>query len=113
MKNKIFLIIIILFVLHLLFRLFSYKDDYLTKYDANYWKERYLHSQWVVPNSKESIGDDGLYAYAGWEYIHGRDPTTLNAEMPPFGKYVIGLCEVIFNNQNIFALLSGALVLTI
>lgn len=111
MRKKITILLILLFFLQLLFRLYQYRDNYLTKFDAQYWKTRYLHSQWVVPNSKESIGDDGLYAYVGWEYIHGADPSLLNAELPPFGKCLIGLSEIIFANQNIFALLSGILVL--
>ncbi|MBU4099579.1 hypothetical protein KJ980_08100 [Patescibacteria group bacterium] len=111
MKSKLLILLLLLFFLQLLFRVYQYRDNYLTKFDAQYWKQRYLHSQWVVPNSKESVGDDGLYAYAGWEYIHGADPSLLNAETPPFGKYMIGLSEIIFGNQNIFALLSGMLVL--
>lgn len=111
MKSKLFILLFLIFFLQLLFRIYQFRDNYLTRFDAQYWKTRYLHSQWVVPDSKESIGDDGLYAYVGWEYIHGRDPSLLNAEMPPFGKYMIGLSEIIFSNQNIFALLSGLLVL--
>lgn len=111
MRNKIFIILLAIFILQFLFRIYQYKDNYLTRFDAQYWKTRYLHSQWVVPDSKESIGDDGLYAYAGWEYIHGKDPSLLNAETPPLGKYLIGISEIIFANQNIFALLSGILVL--
>ncbi len=111
MKHKLFIILLIIFLLQFLFRVYQYKDNYLTKFDAQYWKQRYLHSQWVVPNSRESIGDDGLYTYAGWEYIQGLDPSLLNAETPPFGKYLIGLSEIIFANQNTFALLNGLLVL--
>lgn len=111
MKRKLFIVLLILFFLHLGFRIFQYSGEYLTRYDAKYWEGRYLRSQWVVSDSKESIGDDGLYAYVGWEYIHGRDPTTLNAELPPLGKYLIGATTVIFGNQNIFALLSGVFVL--
>src|SRR5476649_1705287 len=106
MKKKIFIILIVLFLIQFFFRVYSYRSEYLQKYNAEYWKQRYLHSQWVVPNSKESIGDDGLYAYVSWEYINGRDPTTINAELPPFGKYVIGFFEVVFGNQNLFALFS-------
>jgi len=111
MRKKITILLIIIFSFQLLFRIYQYRDNYLSKFDAEYWKTRYLHSQWVVPDSKESVGDDGLYAYVGWEYIHGSDPSLLNAETPPFGKYLIGLSEIIFSNQNIFALLSGLLVL--
>ncbi len=111
MRKKLFIVLIIFFAAQLLFRIYNYRSVYLTPFSASYWQYRYLHSQWVVPNSQDSIGDDGLYTYAGWRYIHGSDPTLLNAELPPFGKYMIGLSEVIFRNQNIFSLFSGLFVL--
>lgn len=145
MRKKITILLIIIFSFQLLFKIYQYRDDYLNKFDAKYWKERYLNSQWstkpacadldphinpytcawddgwyqahkndpkAIYLKKNSIGDDGLYTYAGWEYIHGKDPSLLNPETPPFGKYMIGLSEIIFGNQNIFALLSGLLVLS-
>lgn len=61
-----------------------------------------------VPNytsqKRESIGDDGLYAYSGWEYVSGIDPTLLNPEIPPLGKYLIGFSILLFKNQNVFGL---------
>lgn len=144
MRKKITILVLIFFSLQLLFRVYQYRDNYLTKFDARYWKNRYENSQWSAksacgnpdphinpytcvwddswynahkddPNArylkKNPLGDDGLYTYAAWEYIHGQDPSLLNAETPPFGKYMIGLSEIIFGNQNIFALLSGILVL--
>lgn len=59
-------------------------------YDAEYWKTRYQQSQWFTPGSKHTIGDDGLYKYVGYELAYGRDPTTINAEMPPLAKSIIG-----------------------
>ncbi len=143
MKKKLFIVLLVIFFLHLGFRIFQYSGDYLSRYDADYWKDRVKNSQWgdrpacmltdqhinpktcawddnyyqlhkdepFVPYKEEPIGDDGLYAYAGWEYIHGLDPTSFNAEIPPLGKYVIGITTIIFGNQNIFALLSGIFVL--
>ncbi len=136
MKQKIFIFLILLFFLHLGFRIYSYRDNYFSRYDPKYWNYRYEHSQWIVPvecsiilkNKKSKdyswcvkhkaeykkqilLGDDGLYAYTGWEYINGRDPTTLNAEIPPFGKYLIGLSIILFGNQNVFALSCGIIAL--
>jgi predicted membrane-bound dolichyl-phosphate-mannose-protein mannosyltransferase len=110
-QSRLFWLLVLVLFSHLALRIYSYRGEYSSRYDPDYWQDRYLRSQWVVSNSQESIGDDGLYAYAGWEYIHGRDPTTLNAEMPPLGKYFVGLSILIFGNQNLFALLSGLLVL--
>lgn len=142
MKKKYLIAVLLLFFFsHLLFRLWGYKEDYTSRFDPTYWKNRYLQSQWVPPSScvwdphinpktctwddawfsehkkdivvekRESIGDDGLYAYAGWEYINGKDPTLLNAEIPPLGKYLIGVSILFFHNQNIFVLFSGSLAL--
>jgi hypothetical protein len=113
LRKTVFVLLFIIFIAHLLFRIFSYRDEYMKTYDAKYWEQRYLQSQWVVPNSTNYIGDDGLYAYSGWEYIQGRDPSTLNAELPPLGKYFIGLSIVLFHNQNIFGIFSGLAVLSL
>ncbi len=110
-KNIAFYLLVFLGIVHVMFIIFSYKDVYLSKFNADYWKERYLHSQWVIPKSKTPIGDDGLYSYAGWQYINGTDPTLINGEMPPFGKYLIGLSILLFHNENIFALFTGILSL--
>lgn len=107
------MLLLVVLIGNLGFRIWQYRQEYLTKFDPDYWQDRYLKSQWVDPQSKEPIGDDGLFAYAGWEYIHGADPTLINAETPPLGKYLIGLSILIFRNQNIFALLTGILVLFI
>lgn len=112
MKQKFFWLLLGILLVNIFYRAFLYRNELTSRYDAHYWENRYFRSQWVVPDSKESIGDDGLYAYVGWELIHGRDPTGVNAEMPPFGKYLIGLSIIIFGNQNIFAFLSGIGVLS-
>lgn len=112
MKKKIFIFLLIIFFTHLAFRIFSYRGEYLNHFDSQYWEYRYLHSQWVDPLSTESIGDDGLYAYAGWKYVTGADPSLINAEMSPLGKYLIGLSILAFGNQNIFALIFGLLSLS-
>ena len=142
MKKILFIVVFLVFISHFFFRVYSYKENYVSRFDPKYWKDRYLNSQWVdpsgcdwdphinpvtcvwddawfaahpvenyVPGKNEPIGDDGLYAYAGWEYVHGKDPSLLNAEIPPLGKYLIGLSILVFNNQNIFAFISGILFL--
>ncbi len=104
----LFLLLVVIFFANLFFRIFQYKDNYLKKFDGAYWEHRYQLSQWVVPNSKSSIGDDGLYAYAGYKYVFfGMNPILNSAEVPPLGKYLIGVTIAVFNNQNIFGLLTG------
>lgn len=106
-QKYIFPALFILFVFHLLFRIYTYLPEYTNSFDPGYWEDRYNASQWVISGSKNPIGDDGLYAYASWRYIQGLDPTLLNAEIPPLPKYIIGAGEVIFHNQNILILLIG------
>lgn len=110
-KRFIFVVLLAVFLTHLVFRIYNYSDRYKSKFDPAYWKARYLQSQWIDPLSKNPIGDDGLYTYAAWEYINGADPTLINAEMPFLGKYLLGLFIFVFNNENIFALVTGFLVL--
>jgi len=107
-KDRIwkFLTIILglIIVINFIFRVNFYKKDIFRKFDSKYWTKRYQESQWVIPNSKNPIGDDGLYMYAGYRYIQGDDPSLLNAEMPPLGKYLIGIFEVTTGFIGIFSM---------
>lgn len=106
--KKIFSIILLLILIgHFSYRVYNYRSNYLIKYDHKFWTNKYLKSQWVVSGSKEGLGDDGLYAYAGYEYIMGKNPILINSEMPPLGKYLIGISILIFKNQAIFAIITG------
>ena len=53
------------------------------------------------------MGDPELYAYAGWRQVQGDDPTVINPEMPPLGKYLLGFSILVFGNQKIQALFFG------
>jgi predicted membrane-bound dolichyl-phosphate-mannose-protein mannosyltransferase len=112
-KNLIIGILLVLLLGNFLYRIWSYRENYLTPFDEKYWENKYLKSQWVIPNSKEGLGDDGLYAYAGYKYIHGADPTSINPEMPPLGKYLIGITITLFGNQAVFALVTGIATLVL
>lgn len=83
---------------------------FLSKFDAPYWQDKFEHSQWMLPLSIRTIGDDGLYLYEGYRLIQGGDPTRFNAEVPPFGKYLIGASIRIFGNGYIYGFLSTALL---
>lgn len=113
MKQKILIVLAILFFFHLIFRIYSYRESYLSRFDSTYWENRYNQSQWMVVNSKNPIGDDGLFAYAAWKYIHGETPISIVPEYPPLGKYILGVSILLFQNQNIFSLLVGILVLIV
>lgn len=99
--------LLILFFGNIFFKIVYYQREFTTRFNPEYWKMRYYESQWVVSDSKNPIGDDGLYAYAGWNYITGGNPVLLNAQIPPLGKYIIGVGEITFQNQNILMLIIG------
>lgn len=113
LSRRFFWLLVLVLFFNLGLRIYSYRSEYLSKHDPLYWRERYLKSQWAMAEPEETIGDDGLFTYLGWELVHGLDPTLINAETPPLGKYLIGLSILVFGNQNIFALLSGILVLVV
>ena len=72
-------------------QLYWHKADFAKQYDPIQAKKSYEASQWVDPESKHPIGDHGLYAWAGWAYTEGENPILINSEMPPLGKYLIGV----------------------
>lgn len=61
-------------------------------------------SQYRMKNPKSIILDNVVYSHAGNRYIQGDNPTYINPETPPLGKYIIGSSIVLFNNENIFNL---------
>jgi len=105
-----FLVGIIFFLFS--FEIFSHKEVYLTRWDPEYWRQRYEKSQWAKGwEAEEKMGDAELYAYAGWRQVKGEDPTKINSEVPPFGKYLIGLSILFFGNPYIQAPIFGLLFL--
>jgi len=57
------------------------------------------------------FSDDKLYALAGWRYISGTTPDTINFEHPPLAKYLIGLSELAFKNQALLSLVFSIMTL--
>lgn len=56
--------------------------------------EQWLHSQYNLNNGYEFLGnmlDPDLYTYASLDYMRGGDPSRVNYETPPTGKYLFGL----------------------
>ncbi len=84
---------------------------YFSVFDEPYWKDKYEHSQWKLPLSVRTLGDDGLYLYEGYRLIRGGDPTLLNAEVPPLGKYLIGASTRVFGNGHWYGLIVNTLVI--
>ncbi|MFC1790307.1 hypothetical protein ACFLZP_02385 [Patescibacteria group bacterium] len=88
------------------------RDSFEQGYNSTYWQHRYLKSQWVQGyQSSLPMGDGELYAYAGWRQILGDDPTLVNPEHPPLGKYLLGLSIKIFANPRSIAPILGFFLL--
>lgn len=85
-------------------------NPYTCKWDDNWFVKHPTFDKALV---QLPIGDDGLYMYAGAAYMKGADPSLLNAEIPPFGKYVLGFVETIFHYSGIFNVFFACLALVL
>ena len=54
-----FLILILISYLGLV--IYSNRALLFSRFDQVYWKDKYEQSQWKLPLSQRTIGDDGLY----------------------------------------------------
>ena len=107
MKKVISFLLIFLALINILKFWSSNASLFFIKFDSIYFSNLYAHSQYVLgPNSENGIGDDGLYAFAGYYYFFQKgDVSVVNFEHPPFGKYLIGLSILLFKNElviNVF-----------
>ncbi|PIY68541.1 hypothetical protein COY90_05430 [Candidatus Roizmanbacteria bacterium CG_4_10_14_0_8_um_filter_39_9] len=59
----------------------------------------------------KGVSDATLYTYVGHEYMRGTDPTLLNPEHPPLGKYLIGISIRVFQNEHVILLIFGFITL--
>ena len=113
MRVRIRLVLLFTLGFTLLFTFFAQKGYYTQKFNAEYWKDKYDQSPWQLPLSTRPIGDDGLYLYQGYAIIRGADPSLLSAEVPPLGKYLIGLFTVLSEYPAFYGIFVGALTLWI
>lgn len=101
MKSFFWRAILTAIILNLTFFLFFNRNRFLKPFDAVYFSKLYSQSQYVVGSGSQGIGDDGVYAFAGYYYLFQKgDPSQVNFEHPPLGKYLIGLSILLFNNEN-------------
>ena len=106
-NNILSYILLICTTIYLIVILWQNQHLYTEKFNAAEFKKLYEQSQWMDPYSKKPIGDDYLYTYAGYRYIHGENPILINPEVPPTGKYLIGLSIQFTGNQRIMTVISG------
>jgi hypothetical protein len=63
---------------------------------------KYSISQYIMGDaSPEPIKDSTLYTYAASRYVAGEDPTKINFEHPPLGKYILGISWKLFHNMTV------------
>lgn len=100
-------ILIILIIYSFLINIYRNGRYFTRPFDPVYFGKLYSESQYVKGQlSKGGIGDDGLYAFAGYYYLFQKgDISSVNFEHPPLGKYLIGLSILFFNNENIINLI--------
>ncbi|MCX7955575.1 MAG: hypothetical protein N2593_00475, partial [Patescibacteria group bacterium] len=114
-KNKKLIIFFILFFLIIFnfYRSYNFFNiKYLTnKFNYQKYEKKYFNSQWIIPQSKNPIGDDILYTYVGVKYLQGTDPSLINPEHPPLGKNLIGLFSLYLKNEYFFSIFSGLFAL--
>lgn len=107
------IVLVFLSFLYIFFTVVQNRSLYTTHFDPKLFEKKFNQSQWVIPNSKKIISDEDLYAYSGYQYVKGKNPILINPEVPPLGKYIIGVSILIFNNQRIASILAGVLSLGI
>lgn len=107
----LFKLLLVFLFFHLGLILYTNRALFFSKFDEPYWKDKYEHSQWKLPLSVRTLGDDGLYLYEGYRLMKGGDPTLLNAEVPPLGKYLIGLSILMFGNGHWYGFIINAVSL--
>lgn len=88
--------------LHLALHLYAYRWKFLDPFDRDRLGRNYSYSPYVRGSgTKIGIGDDGLYAFAGYYYLFDAgDVSRVNFEHPPLGKYLIGLSIAATGNEN-------------
>ncbi|MFH2118332.1 MAG: hypothetical protein ABII10_01200, partial [Candidatus Paceibacterota bacterium] len=113
LSNSIFqLSIFIVFVT--LLAAWPHRTEIFTPTDRAATGKAYSQSQYVLGDEAiEKIDDGTLYQYAADAYFQGEDPTAINFEHPPLGKYVFGLSLQLFNRVLIINILLFALCLTL
>ena len=84
----------------------NYADEHKGKEDVEKVKRDILTSV-----RSKGVSDATLYTYVGNEYMKGSNPTLLNPEHPPLGKYLIGLSIKVFRNENVILPIFGFIAL--
>jgi hypothetical protein len=91
----------------ILIRLIILFSSNIDKFLLTYWdkfsglEKVYLNSQYISTTPIYIIPDETAYSYVSGAYLKGASPIMIQPDVPPLGKYLIGLSIALFNNQNI------------
>lgn len=111
MKKNIFVLVICCLIVYYGYLFFSHREFFTRPFDYEKISQDYSTSQYVIGSGSTGIGDDGLYAFSGYYLIKGGDPSAVNFENPPLGKYLIGVSILLFTNENMIYILYALLIL--
>jgi predicted membrane-bound dolichyl-phosphate-mannose-protein mannosyltransferase len=99
------LFLLLVIFLKLGFYLQVHRGDFIP-FDELAHQRAYLGSNYSQ-KSGASIPDHIVLGYAAWEYVHGENPTLINPEMPPLGKYLMGCSLLLFGQIALGSLIFG------
>ena len=104
--------LLILALIYLVIFFWQNRGRFLRPYDYSYFGKLYSQSQYIKGSASEGgIGDDGLYAFAGYYYITGGDISRVSFESPPLAKYLIGVSIILFHNELVINLFYAVILL--
>lgn len=110
-QKHIFIVLLAVIVFNFCGNIYVNRENVFKKFDYKSWEDKYNKSQWIVPQSKNEISDDDLYLFVGSKLANGYDPSMVNAEMPPFGKYLIGFFSKITGYIGVYGVFFSAIAL--
>lgn len=100
-------ILIVCTVFNISYLIYNARTLYFTSYNEKEYELNYNNSQYVIPQSKNVIGDTVLLSHAGYQYAKGLNPILINPDHPPLGKYIIGWSILLFHNNAMVSLIFG------
>ena len=109
LKGSIFILVIGLFYQMQVRPIMNNWSLYSERFNPSSYEKQYNASQYMIPQSKNSISDETLLSYAGYKYATGTSPILINSDHPPLGKYIIGWITLAFGNNRISSLIFSSL----
>lgn len=78
-----------------------HRQNVFEKTDIDALRESYVTSNYVLGDRGHKMSDEEVYTYAGYVYVTGESPMSVNFEHPPFIKYLYGVSTTYLGNPNI------------